>query len=963
MNVFGRRRPVYRTTTTTRTLFLAAVSAAALLTAAPAPARLAAPVPISPSAGAVVDALPAFAWRGVKGASQYEFELAADRGFNAPIFGRDGHFFTKNTRATLTKTPPNGNYWWHVRASTKKGATSPWSEPRLLRKAWTASAALQSPRAGEVISYPAPITLTWSVVSRAANYLVTIATDPLLGSVVGGRPVLTAATALTWPGALPPGVYYWGITPVDAQGNRGAPSRVASFTWLWPSATTPRVADLDPATEVFDPRFSWDAVPGAARYEIEINPSQDFAPGSKVCCTGTTIATSLSPTSLFRDNTYYWRMRAIDYDGNAGVWNYGPTFSKAFDKVPPVVGTSIKNLRMTGPDARPAEAGYQTEVPLVTWDPVPGASSYYVEVARQTASICDWGDAPWRVNTSVPAWTPLGWGRGTYAPYPARNVTIADDGPRALATTTPYCVRVRARTDRDARNADIYGDFTELDDGSGSGFGFRWVGPPAGGACTPSCGSGYPGADDYLQPARGTTTHRTPFFTWRPLAGIDGYFVIVSKDADFSNLADYAFTRLPAYAPRSLTRPTTYSDETTLYYWAVLPARLTGPNDWLAPGNPKAAAPSTFHKQSTPPSLLTPDPGLDVASQPTFQWTAVEGARRYRLQVAQDPSFGDPIDDVVTNSTSYTSDTTYPADAALYWRVRADDENLIGLTWSGTRSFRKRNPIPQPSPANAREGDFLPTWTWGAITGAVSYDMLVELPDGTHRDLNGTRASALTPTLMWGTGLFHWRVRANFPKATAGVVHGAYSPRVPFARTIAEPTGARAEKSSSHVLLTWEPKPGVEHYRVQISTRSDFGRNLEEIRTDHTSYAPKMTQTAYHDGSTLYWRVAGVDPGRNVGDATPGQPIGAGKRLVLSVRGKARRGRNARVTVLTRNASRRPVPGTTVRVSGAGIRPRALRTNRKGVVSFRVKPARPGTLVFRATKTGFRVATATLRVR
>ena len=945
----------------TRTLTFAALLVAAAVVAAPAPARLPTPVPSSPSSGAVVDSLPAFAWRPVKGASQYEFELAADKGFNAPVFGRDGHFFTKNTRATLTKTPPNGNYWWHVRASTKAGDTSPWSEPRQLRKAWTASASLQSPRGGAVISYPSPITLTWTPVHRAAGYLVSIANDPQLGSVVSGKPVETGATALTWPGALAPGVYYWGITPVDGQGNRGAPSAVASFTWVWPSTTTPRVEDLAAAPEVFDPRFSWDPIPGAARYEIEINPSQDFAPGSKVCCNGSTIATALSPTTLFRDNTFYWRVRGLDLDGNAGVWNTGPVFTKAFDKVPPVAGTSIKNVRMTGLDARPLQPGFQTEVPLVTWDPVPGASSYYIEVAPLTAFGCDWGSAPWRKNTSVPAWTPLGWGRGQYRPYPASNVTLADDGNTTL-TADPYCLRVRARSDRDSRSADIFGDFTELNDGSGSGFAFQWVGPPAGGACSPGCVAGYPGADDYLLPARGTTTRQTPYFTWRPLAGADAYFVIVSKDSDFSNIVDYAFTRLPAYSPRNLLRPTTYPDETTLFYWSVLPAHSL-PGGWFAPGSPKDAAPAAFQKQSIPPTLVAPGAGADTVGQTSFQWTAVEGARRYRIQVAQDPTFGDPIDDVTTTSTSYTSDTSYPADAALYWRVRADDENAIGLTWSGTGSFRRRLPAPQARSDNSTAGDFLPTWAWHAITGAVSYDVLVELPDGTTRDLTGSRSAALTPTLMWGTGLFQWRVRANFPKDTSGVVHGPYSTRTPFARTIAEPTGARAERSASHVLLAWEPKPGVKNYRVQISTRRDFGRNLEEIRTDNTTYAPKMVQAAYHDGTLLYWRVAGVDEGRNVGDATPGQPIALGKQLILTVQGRARRGRNTTLTVLARNISRRAVPGATVRVSGAGIRPQAVRANKKGVARFRLKPKKRGTLVFRGTKTGFRVATTNLRVR
>src|SRR5205823_6977659 len=105
-------------------------------------------------------------------------------------------------------------------------------------------------------------------------------------------------------------------------------------------------------------------------YEVEINSSADFAAGSKACCDSTTIATSLSPTTVFKDNTYYWRVRAIDPDGNAGVWNLGPTFTKVFDKVPPITPPGIKNLRISdnlgdpGTDADSGTAGYQTQVPI-----------------------------------------------------------------------------------------------------------------------------------------------------------------------------------------------------------------------------------------------------------------------------------------------------------------------------------------------------------------------------------------------------------------------------------------------------------------------------------------------------------------------------------------------------------------------------------------------------------------------
>jgi hypothetical protein len=320
-----------------------ALAGAGLAVSPGADAALRAPSAISPVAGAQVALVPAFAWNPVSGADRYEFQIAADAGFNAPVLGA-GHdrFFTKNARATLKKTVPNGMYWWRVRAANEKGTVSKWSQIRSFRRAWTATAALQSPASGAVVSYPlVPLKLSWSPVLGAAKYEVAIATDPLLGSLVGGKAVETQATSFTRAGALATGTYYWRITPMDAQGNKGTPSQVWSFLWFWPSATNARFADLAPELEVVDPQFSWDAVSGAARYEVEINSSRDFAPGSRVCCTTSIIGTSHSPLRVFRDNTLYWRVRGFDPDDNAGVWNEGQQFAKRFDKVPPVAGTSI----------------------------------------------------------------------------------------------------------------------------------------------------------------------------------------------------------------------------------------------------------------------------------------------------------------------------------------------------------------------------------------------------------------------------------------------------------------------------------------------------------------------------------------------------------------------------------------------------------------------------------------------
>jgi hypothetical protein len=440
--------------------------------------------------------------------------------------------------------------------------------------------------------------------------------------------------------------------------------------------------------------------------------------------------------------------------------------------------------------------------------------------------------------------------------------------------------------------------------------------------------------------------------------------VVVAKDANFSNVIDESFTRIPAYAPRNITVPTTYSDETTTFYWAVLPASDPVGVD-APPIDLQDSAKGSFQKQSTPPSLASPSSGQVFAGQPAFRWTPTFGARRYRLQVAADPTFGSPIADVLTDATSYSSDTTYPADTILYWRVRADDENLRGLTWSATGTFRKTLSAPTGLSVNPTQGDAIPTWSWNVVPGAVAYDVSVDLPDGTHKDLSGFRTPAMTPVLMYGTGIFHWRVRATFPKTSVGVTPGRYSTTYAFTRTIREPTGPRADFSRDHVLLSWDAKPGARRYRVQISGAPEFSRLVDNVLTDNTSYAPLLVWRGQRTLNTgrLYWRVAATDEGDNLGDFTQPQLISRVRRMEISLRGSLKRG-STRALMVTVNdfESAGGVGGATLRLRGAGIS-RTARTSAYGGVRVPLRPTRRGYLAITAAKRGFTPTTIRLRIR
>src|SRR5205085_5702838 len=210
----------------------------------------------------------------------------------------------------------NGTYYWRVRAIASGGSVSAWTTGRSFRKAWTGATALQSPAGGANLSFGTdPLKLAWSAVPGASNYLVSLASDPSLGSLAfhlvddpTGIPKVQA-NSLAVSIALATGTYYWNVIPLDAEGNRGAASPTASFSWTWPSTTNLLVSDLNTSDEVYDPQFSWAPVAGAARYEVEINSSSDFAAGSKVCCTSPTIATSLSPTTGCNDTPSTCRFR------------------------------------------------------------------------------------------------------------------------------------------------------------------------------------------------------------------------------------------------------------------------------------------------------------------------------------------------------------------------------------------------------------------------------------------------------------------------------------------------------------------------------------------------------------------------------------------------------------------------------------------------------------------------------
>ena len=110
--------------------------------------------------------------------------------------------------------------------------------------------------------------------------------------------------------------YYW-------RGRAKKDGRWGPWTETRAFVFTKTMSGLSPAsgstTTDTTPALSWNAVPGAAGYEVQIADSRAGVASAQAVEVG---GTSYTPTTALTNNTtHHWRVRAKDGDGQAGSWS------------------------------------------------------------------------------------------------------------------------------------------------------------------------------------------------------------------------------------------------------------------------------------------------------------------------------------------------------------------------------------------------------------------------------------------------------------------------------------------------------------------------------------------------------------------------------------------------------------------------------------------------------------------
>ena len=201
-------------------------------------------------------------------------------------------------------------------------------------------------------------TLKWNAVTGAAKYEVyrarSLNGDYIKYSTVTG----TSYTNISY---IENGnTYYYKVRALDANGTAGAWSSIVSVTYKQ-TLSAPTVTGGNDSQG--RPTLKWNAVSGAAKYEVYRARSMD---GDYIKYS-TVTGTSYTNTSYIENgNTYYYKVRALDTNGTAGAWSsiVSVTYKQTLP-APTVTGGNDSQGR-----------------PTLTWKAVTGAAKYEVYRAR-----------------------------------------------------------------------------------------------------------------------------------------------------------------------------------------------------------------------------------------------------------------------------------------------------------------------------------------------------------------------------------------------------------------------------------------------------------------------------------------------------------------------------------------------------------------------------------------------------
>ncbi|WP_286168424.1 cell wall-binding repeat-containing protein [Phycicoccus sp. SLBN-51] len=700
-----------------------------------------------------------------------------------------------------------------------------------------ASPALSQP-AQSASSQTNPV-LGWNRVTGAVRYTVQVSnrSDFASGSVVFNQSV--ANTYATPSSDLAAGQYWWRVAAVDSS-NASSAFSTRTFTKVTANAPVPRTPS-NGATLTYPSQpliLSWDALPGAKTYEVQIDDDSAFVGAPAPVTTNNNSYTPLNPPL---GTTYYWRVRGKSAQGVPTQYSVPQSYTMTWPaKVSSAPG-----------DRSPANTSTSTvEEIVLDWKPLAGASAYELQISPD-----EFFNAP------------IG---GT------RTVNSTSFSPSPSLPAGSYYWRVRGLNTSQVAEPSPWSDV--------------WVFTRA-----------WPASDPTTRP-RGTeatnvfaqvqllsptdadyTTMREPVFSWKPQREAAMYEFNVGTDANFSpGTYSTCYTNHTVVSPYVRVKPDTIKlcnpaklGPGGVYYWRV---RAVDDITEYTP-NPKTLGVfSEVRSFLYDPAFVTTIAPADggTVDVPVLRWEAVDNISRYKVTISPVTAVTGCISvSAETYNTTYVPETlSDKCTGEMRWTVQSveDDGQMSRLAQVASwPRFTINPPAPQSSMGLVNMTSFdsarPPLMQWSPLTNATSYRVFISLAGAnsfvaanksTNRAAFAYTGKDTTLANVLAPGSYDFYVEAY--NGTAVLDQTAVRSFTVSGWPTAAITGPKCADGVVCTLhdtptLDWEPIANVGLYRVYLATDPNFTNIVREWNTTFSELTPVESLPDSQAGESYYWYV------------------------------------------------------------------------------------------------------------
>jgi hypothetical protein len=721
-----------------------------------------APVLTSPASGTSVTNPVTMTWQPSTGVTQivaYQWQVSSTSNFSTlKAWG--------NPMATGTTLPPttgmvsglaNGTYFWRVQAT--QAETDPIEG--LVNGAWSATRSFTVTGSAPTV-LPAPVMISppnlfqyhpfefvrnaWNPVAGAHHYLLeydneSTFTLPLFNADYSPIPAGVTTAPIMF--GEPVGNLWFRVIAVSEDGTRSAPSNVRQVLISF------NANDIPPAPLLTDPPngfsgqlpilLDWADDANQQSYELQIGADPAFAQANAAECTGVYWCVRGIPESQWSvptlpTGTAYWRVRSEHGDKSPtepalSEWSAVRSFNVQ-TTAPSIQGFSLDVMTDNGLTVRSHTNTWSGTTPdnqvfgrLDLTNTIPPGGT----VVSLTSSDPSVASVP--ASITVPPGCCLD-ATGILASFPIEPKFV----------TTSKTVTITASLPTGSRSAPLTVDppgVRRIQIGSNS--------EPV------HINGGTPAASTVLVNGAAPAGGATVAFTTTDSSLIPAPAPI-SLPAGASS-ANFTLTTAAVSTATTVTLTATFNSSTY-------------------------SLPITLHPA---PTLLAPAAGATFApgAAVRFDWT--DELIADELQVSTSPTFATLVTDQFLFQTSEYTTTSLPS-GTLYWRARGMDAAFIGGAWSATSTITITGTPPPPpgslaapslsSPAN---GDRVNAgksvkFTWGAVTGAASYQLQVDDSSSFIAPLvvsQSVTATSFTVSSL-AKGNRFWRVRAVSSSGATG---------------------------------------------------------------------------------------------------------------------------------------------------------------------------------------------------